>query len=151
MFLFECSGTHRDLHVLTHSFPSRRSSDLRFGNDRSSDPARRRGGIDVQRRQRPDPQREFHLPQHQLTGFSVAVAEDTRLPLMDDRVRLRPLVLSAKRQTWRMADDHSASHDKAFRAIRKVVLERDTHPRPEERLVGNECVSTCRYRWWPYN
>src|SRR3546814_6683866 len=26
-----------------------------------------------------------------------------------------------------MADDHSASHDKAFRAIRKVVLERDNH------------------------
>src|SRR3546814_13256830 len=46
---------------------------------------------------------------------------------MDGRVRLRPLVLSAKRQTWRMADDHSASHDKAFRAIRKVVLERDNH------------------------
>src|SRR3546814_1842696 len=27
-FLFECSGDHRDLHVLTHSFPTRRSSDL---------------------------------------------------------------------------------------------------------------------------
>src|SRR3546814_18142875 len=22
--------------------------------------------------------------------------------------------------------------------------------RSEERRVGNECVSTCRYRWWPY-
>src|SRR3546814_12587446 len=21
----------------------------------------------------------------------------------------------------------------------------------EERRVGNECVSTCRFRWWPYN
>src|SRR3546814_6514577 len=29
VFLFECSGDHRDLHVLTHSFPTRRSSDLR--------------------------------------------------------------------------------------------------------------------------
>src|SRR3546814_2948925 len=27
-FLFECYGDHRDLHVLTHSFPTRRSSDL---------------------------------------------------------------------------------------------------------------------------
>src|SRR3546814_7786600 len=26
--LFECYGDHRDLHVLTHSFPTRRSSDL---------------------------------------------------------------------------------------------------------------------------
>src|SRR6056297_4092973 len=27
-FFFKCSGDHRDLHVLTHSFPTRRSSDL---------------------------------------------------------------------------------------------------------------------------
>src|SRR3546814_13554488 len=28
MFFFLCYGDHRDLHVLTHSFPTRRSSDL---------------------------------------------------------------------------------------------------------------------------
>src|SRR3546814_14576016 len=28
MFFFEGYGNHRDLHVLTHSFPTRRSSDL---------------------------------------------------------------------------------------------------------------------------
>src|SRR3546814_4195361 len=28
-FFFYCSGHHRDLHVLTHSFPTRRSSDRR--------------------------------------------------------------------------------------------------------------------------
>src|SRR3546814_17677820 len=27
-FFFSCYGDHRDLHVLTHSFPTRRSSDL---------------------------------------------------------------------------------------------------------------------------
>src|SRR3546814_6001808 len=27
-FFFECYGDHLDLHVLTHSFPTRRSSDL---------------------------------------------------------------------------------------------------------------------------
>src|SRR3546814_13258646 len=27
-FFFYCSGDHRDRHVLTHSFPTRRSSDL---------------------------------------------------------------------------------------------------------------------------
>src|SRR3546814_11754022 len=26
---FSCAGYHRDLHVLTHSFPTRRSSDLK--------------------------------------------------------------------------------------------------------------------------
>src|SRR3546814_10480669 len=28
IFFFKCYGDHRDLHVLTHSFPTRRSSDL---------------------------------------------------------------------------------------------------------------------------
>src|SRR3546814_15939866 len=28
LLFFECYGDHRDLHVLTHSFPTRRSSDL---------------------------------------------------------------------------------------------------------------------------
>src|SRR3546814_15861560 len=28
VFFFYCDGDHRDLHVLTHSFPTRRSSDL---------------------------------------------------------------------------------------------------------------------------
>src|SRR3546814_8398350 len=30
MFFFYCYGDHRDLHVLTHSFPTRRSSDLQI-------------------------------------------------------------------------------------------------------------------------
>src|SRR3546814_4932267 len=27
----------------------------------------------------------------------------------------------------------------------------ETGVRSEERRVGKECVSTCRYRWWPYH
>src|SRR3546814_14056268 len=27
----------------------------------------------------------------------------------------------------------------------------DQMRRSEERRVGKECVSTCRYRWWPYH
>src|SRR3546814_2777806 len=30
LFCFYCNGDHRDLHVLTHSFPTRRSSDLPY-------------------------------------------------------------------------------------------------------------------------
>src|SRR3546814_12539437 len=30
-FCFKCYGDHRELHVLTHSFPTRRSSDLSLG------------------------------------------------------------------------------------------------------------------------
>src|SRR3546814_9531981 len=33
--VFEGYGDHRDLHVLTHSFPTRRSSDLRIVDDRA--------------------------------------------------------------------------------------------------------------------
>src|SRR3546814_2330171 len=40
-FLFELYGDHRDLHVLTHSFPTRRSSDLLAIASRSSVRARR--------------------------------------------------------------------------------------------------------------
>src|SRR3546814_20037668 len=35
-----------------------------------------------------------------------------------------------------------------------IVELRDVGPvigRSEERRVGKECVSTCRYRWWPYH
>src|SRR3546814_17922806 len=33
--------------------------------------------------------------------------------------------------------------DQGARSVRAVC----THPRSEERSVGKECVSTCRYRW----
>src|SRR3546814_15250937 len=37
LFFFECYGDHRDLHGRTHSFPTRRSADLRTADlERSS-------------------------------------------------------------------------------------------------------------------
>src|SRR3546814_3043808 len=36
VFFFYGYGDHRDLHVLTHSFPTRRSSDLRHASNLSS-------------------------------------------------------------------------------------------------------------------
>src|SRR3546814_19707144 len=33
-----------------------------------------------------------------------------------------------------------------------IFVEAQRHgPRSEERRVGKECVSTCRYRWWPFH
>src|SRR3546814_12749415 len=54
-FVFECYGDHRDLHVLTHSFPTRRSSDLEVNvqsalNVPLGDTAALRGAGTVQRR-----------------------------------------------------------------------------------------------------
>src|SRR3546814_16021739 len=37
MFFFYVTGDHRDLHVLTHSYPTRRSSDLACTLDADSD------------------------------------------------------------------------------------------------------------------
>src|SRR3546814_10645316 len=44
IFCFEGSGAHRDLHVLTHSFPTRRSSDLHDRGRRSRARRGARGG-----------------------------------------------------------------------------------------------------------
>src|SRR3546814_17794225 len=35
-FFFECYGEHRDLHALTHSVPTRRSSDLEAASRRGA-------------------------------------------------------------------------------------------------------------------
>src|SRR3546814_6998740 len=32
-----------------------------------------------------------------------------------------------------------------------IIIALANHPRSEERRVGKECVSTCRYRWSPYH
>src|SRR3546814_15789251 len=48
--------------------------------------------------------------------------------------------------------DHGA-HGAASSAVgllHRLPL-RAAHPRSEERRVGKECVSTCRYRWSPYH
>src|SRR3546814_16390133 len=43
------------------------------------------------------------------------------------------------------------SHDTEFLdAVAKTILHFD-QARSEERRVGKECVSTCRYRWSPYH
>src|SRR3546814_19033485 len=65
MFVFVGSGDHRDLNVLSHSFPTRRSADLhsdwrREGGD-DPDPPRfacdRKGGARCNRRQAPQARR----------------------------------------------------------------------------------------------
>src|SRR3546814_14642501 len=44
-------------------------------------------------------------------------------------------------------DQERAVAGQAARALVRAVVHRST----EERRVGNECVSTCRTRWSPYN
>lgn len=40
---------------------------------------------------------------------------------------LLPIYLSAKRKSWRMADDHASEHDTKFQEVRKSVLDRDDY------------------------
>src|SRR3546814_11695553 len=56
MFFFERYGDHRDLHVLTHSFPTRRSSDLENKGQERQDDARRQ--IEAANRPAPEAERD---------------------------------------------------------------------------------------------
>src|SRR3546814_21099988 len=52
------------------------------------------------------------------------------------------------------ARDGFASVEEAAQVIADYLPHRPSRKasaRSEERRVGNECVSTCRARWWPYH
>src|SRR3546814_8552972 len=56
LFFFKCYVDHRDLHVLTHSFPTRRSSDLSSaGRSRTSAASPERFSSNFPRPRLPDP------------------------------------------------------------------------------------------------
>src|SRR3546814_4563402 len=48
-------------------------------------------------------------------------------------------------------DGESSRVASAFFACAKQSTQKKAHPKSEERRVGKECVSTCRYRWSPYH
>src|SRR3546814_4823525 len=47
--------------------------------------------------------------------------------------------------------DARRAADLAHAVGAKLLLDGCQAARTEERRVGNECVSTCRSRWWPYH
>src|SRR3546814_9499213 len=71
--------------------------------------------------------------------------------------RRRAHLAHARRRRADPGGDVSGGIDAATRrAIRRGGASRGVMPqrvscRSEERRVGKECVSTCRYRWWPYH
>src|SRR3546814_12421187 len=76
---------------------------------------------------------------------SLAAANDDlihRLSLADARGRASGLAMSAT-----AAGGGRSDHGKGRAGA--VPLSPWLSRRPEERRVGNECVSTCRSRWWP--
>src|SRR3546814_3891960 len=77
VFFFECTGDHRDLHVLTYSCPTRRASDLAGGGKALRDrPEHRRRGREI------NPDRALHPVAEQRREIVVASA----LPRIDGAI-----------------------------------------------------------------
>src|SRR3546814_9682968 len=74
MFFGECYGDHRDLHVLTHSFPTRRASDLLQLGHRPLHRARI-AHIDDQRRHTPLKSGKFAFLHPQISHHDIAAME----------------------------------------------------------------------------
>src|SRR3546814_20453908 len=119
-FVFELYGYHRDLHVLTHSFPTRRSSCLAFAA---------RGN-----------------PRQLALETRLAPVDDIAVPARlheGDAPGVEKLVGNAG-----TAVAHAWLLPKRLHVImRPKAASRVMRPRSDERRVGNEGVSRCTCRW----
>src|SRR3546814_18268948 len=120
---FDWSGSHRDLPVLTHAFPTRRSSDLaahpvcsRLGD--ALETAAKAAGITAQR------------------GGTYLCMEGPQFSTQAE---------SFLYKSWG-CDVIGMTNAPEAKLAREAEL-----CRSEERRVGNECVRTCRSRWSPYH
>src|SRR3546814_14192721 len=80
-------------------------------------------------------------------GILVVALKQLRFGHMDvvaNRIVKRPVLL--------IVDETKACHGQAAgHRIADRVVDAIEDVRSEERRVGKECVSTCRYRWSPYH
>src|SRR3546814_15076181 len=121
------------LHVPTHSFPTRRSSDLHWLHGGSS-----------------------------LDSPGRSAAEDYSQSFARDRLDIRPDArVQYRRLDARLVSRETPSCDHSlrlswmggwlFEKAGKGASAVQRQERSEERRVGKECVSTCRSRWSPYH
>src|SRR3546814_16693738 len=77
--------------------------------------------------------------------------EDLR-PKSAAQVETADASLTAAGKAAQQASEQLATGRTALSRADQMLREalRAADERSEERRVGNECVSTCRYRWWPY-
>src|SRR3546814_16987552 len=123
VFFFYVSGAHRDLHVLTHAFPTRRSSDLAptIGDRLGSSLGRF------------DEERGTLLFHRHALEADFGRADQPPAGGDGDRDR-----------------DMAVERALAPLVARAAVGGQDHCTDREERPVGEECVSTVRFRWCPY-
>src|SRR3546814_16137524 len=111
---------------MTHSFPTRRSSDLDRWQNGEEEP-----GVDAEEQDLED-----------------RIEGDERGDILI--VALRELVPDDHhRDAARKTDQDQAGH--IFGPVREENDREREHQRKEERREGKECVSTCKSRWWPYH
>src|SRR3546814_14337165 len=106
--------------LLTHSFPTRRSSDL-FNITRAA------------LGKRYTPELNIELP---VRRGLLAIARD-------------PIFIDSMCELANNVDE--ARHHAASNNAQLLASTPSAASRSEERRVGKECVSTCRYRWSPYH
>src|SRR3546814_4693948 len=126
-FFFYGSGDHRDLPVLTHSFPTRRSSDLgRIGADERD---RRLGGLQVQKPVALGEIEELALPMVQPAFWCVGLL-----------IRLDPEIEAG--QIWRLfhafrSEEHTSELQSLMRISYAVFCLKKKQPLKEKMLTIN--------------
>src|SRR3546814_14486254 len=138
IFFFECSVTHRYLHVLTHSCPTRRSSDLMAPSGRNSC----HGAI----------ANFFQTADHDPSAANGFAILGDRLWYQRQRQQLT-LTFHRDRQRGAGMPRHlchpirPVAHWLAIDGLDLVTLTQ----RSEESRIGNAWSSSCRFRGCPYH
>src|SRR3546814_15201821 len=125
-FFLYAFGDHRELNILTHSFPTRRSSDV---PDCSSKPRRAR----------------FRT---QVRGLRLDLSQPLDPHLAEHRTPDARLVLVGMLRVAKFLHHLEAALEGDVEAARNLPHVEDILS-SEERRVGKEWVSTCRSRWSP--
>src|SRR3546814_12758986 len=89
-------------------------------------------------------QEDHDLPQ---IGLGELLVLEGRLHLDVDDVVQPPADQQPDEQEAPVAEGQAL----AVPDLTEEVVGRVDEERSDERRVGKECVSTCRYRWWPYH
>src|SRR3546814_1870588 len=107
----------------------------------------------------------FALRRAALAAIRLIIGQDTNVPLLSTFDRLWPAVRHSINSAASPAVEKASEKfsevggipGRFFRASISVSAIREGYTKPhddkrsEERRVGKECVSTCRYRWSPYH
>src|SRR3546814_15489564 len=78
------------------------------------------------------------------------------LPKEDEKIRFRDIQAQPRKiissPTWSGLESEHVCYNAGYTNVHELIPWRTlTGRRSEERRVGKECVSTCRFRWSPYH